>query len=141
MTKRVAMTEPCRVLHSLLGDITPLPAPVIAPIPPAAPMPNTVWLDSACGRSFLWHANAQWVEFPVHELGEMPPPRGAVRKPRVRTPSFREVEKQAGRPVTALTVARDGSRTYAFDQTTAASDADVNEWDLDLGTNTPSLRQ
>jgi hypothetical protein len=138
------VTEPYRqqVLKLMgLGDL-PLPAPVLAPTPPAAPSPNMVWLESTSGRSFLWYANAQWVEVPLRELGERRlPPRGAVRKPRVRRPSFREVEKQAGRPITALTVARDGSRTYAFDQTTAASDADVNEWDLDLGANTPSLRQ
>jgi hypothetical protein len=58
---------------------------------------------------------------------------------RVRKPSFREVERQAGRPVVAYTIAPDGSRTYAFGA--SASDADLNEWDRDLGTNTPSLRQ
>jgi hypothetical protein len=53
-----------------------------------------------------------------------PPPHDTVRKPRrVRRPSFREVERQAGRPVTALTVARDGSCTYAFGQQEAAKEA------------------
>jgi hypothetical protein len=40
----------------------------------------------------------------------------------VRRPSFREIEQQAGRPVTALTVARDGSRTYALGQQEAAKE-------------------
>jgi hypothetical protein len=56
-----------------------------------------------------------------------PPPRDIVRKPRVRRPSFREIEQQAGRPVTALTLTRDGSRTYAFGQQEAAKEAAPTE--------------
>jgi hypothetical protein len=42
-----------------------------------------LWLESNSGGSFVWHESAGWVEFPLHELGEMrPPPGDPFRKPR-----------------------------------------------------------
>ena len=63
-----------------------------------------------------------------------------VKLRRPRRLSFRQAEKQAGRPVASITDHPDGSRTFAFGQSTA-SDAEVNEWDRDLGTHPPSPRQ
>ena len=65
-----------------------------------------------------------------------------VKPRRPRRLSFRQAEKQAGRPVASVTDRPDGSRTYAFGQSTSAPDAEVNEWDLDLGApSPPPLRQ
>jgi hypothetical protein len=67
-------------------------------------------------------------------------PRVKPRRP--RRLSFRQAETQAGRPVASVTDRPDGSRTYAFGQSTASPDAEVNEWDLDLGApSPPPLRQ
>jgi hypothetical protein len=69
------------------------------------------------------------------------PTQRRVKPRRPRRLSFRQAEKQAGRPIASVTDGPDGSRTYAFGQSTAP-DAEMNEWDLDLGApSPPPLRQ
>jgi hypothetical protein len=70
------------------------------------------------------------------------PTQRRVKPRRPRRLSFLQAEKQAGRPIASVTDRADGSRTYAFGQSTSAPDAEVNEWDLDLGApSPPPLRQ
>ena len=57
-----------------------------------------------------------WVGF-FAEPAPSPDEVGRVRLPprrRVRRPTIPQVEKEAGRPVTVLTVALDGSRSFAL---------------------------
>jgi hypothetical protein len=59
---------------------------------------------------------------------------------RRRRPTIRQIEKETGRVVTAVTVAPDGSRSYALGEK-ADAPATFNEWDQDLGTHPPQIRQ
>ena len=64
----------------------------------------------------------------------------APKAKRVRRPTIRQIEKESGRVVTAVTVAPDGSRTYVLGE--KAGGAELNEWDQeDLGTHPPQIRQ
>jgi hypothetical protein len=47
---------------------------------------------------------------------KVPPPQGKRAPRRVRRLSLRAIEKQSGRRVAAITVAPDGSQTFAFGQ-------------------------
>jgi hypothetical protein len=64
----------------------------------------------------------------------------APKAKRTRRASIKQVEKETGRVVTAVTIAPDGTRTYALGE---KADAPVtfNEWDKEFGTNPHALRQ
>ena len=51
------------------------------------------------------------------------------KPPRVRRPSLREVEKQAGRPVVSFTYAADGARVFTFGKQEAEPQAQDGEPD------------
>src|SRR5262245_10593809 len=64
----------------------------------------------------------------------------APKAKRARRPTIPQIEKESGRIVTAITIAADGSRTYALGER-ADAPATFNEWDQDLGTHPPQIHQ
>jgi hypothetical protein len=64
----------------------------------------------------------------------------APKAKRARRPTISQIEKETGRVVTAVTVAPDGSRTYALGEK-ADAPVTLNEWDRALGTHPPQIRQ
>jgi hypothetical protein len=74
---------------------------------------------------------AYWAPASTRELDETLKTPSAARPPRLearsarraRLPSVKRIERESGKTVTSITVAPDGSRTYAFGQPEAAKEA------------------